>query len=89
MVARLGGEEFVIILPEPNKQTASSLVRNLLTEIRALNIAHEHSKCSDRVTMSFGIVSIIPEPDDAIKIVNVADQALYMAKKKGRDQYYA
>jgi diguanylate cyclase (GGDEF)-like protein len=87
-VARYGGEEFVAVLPNANETGAREVADRLLENVRGLNILHETSTVSKRVTVSIGIVSAKVENgtswDDYIKR---ADEALYLSKQSGRDRY--
>ena len=87
LVARYGGEEFGIILPncEGNAawQTAETIRKNIFT----LQLAHDRSRVSDRVTLSIGGASFIPEEEDTPQtLIQAADLALYQAKQEGRNR---
>lgn len=87
LVARYGGEEFAVILPETDSRGAIDTAERVHQAIRALNIAHETSGVSDRVTISVGIATMIPRPEMLPDVlVDRADRALYRAKETGRDQ---
>ena len=84
-VARLGGDEFVLILPEiNNSEDAGVLAKKLLEAIRSPFMIEGREL---KITLSIGI-SLFPEDGDNSKIlIKRADQALYLAKSKGRDCY--
>ncbi|WP_413164701.1 GGDEF domain-containing protein [Capilliphycus salinus ALCB114379] len=88
LVARYGGEEFVIILVNTDEKGAVHLAEKIRREIQNLNIPHQASEVSDRVTVSIGISTTIPtsetQPD---RLIKQADEALYSAKQQGRDRY--
>jgi diguanylate cyclase (GGDEF)-like protein len=85
-IARYGGDEFVIILPNSELKTAVNLGESIKNEINKLNINHEFSKTSNKVTLSIGAASIIPRRDISInEFIRKADNALYVAKKSGRN----
>ncbi len=90
LIARYGGEEFAVILPNTEIQGAIYVAQNIRQAIRNLAIAHAQSSMCDRVTVSLGVVSIVPNceisPPD---LINAADKALYIAKQQGRDQVHA
>ena len=89
LVARYGGEEFVIILPNTNQEEAKKLAENIKKEIFLQGIPHQKSKVSDLISLSLGIATMIPIENSSPDIlINMADQALYQAKKQGRNQYY-
>ncbi|MDB1124847.1 sensor domain-containing diguanylate cyclase [Vibrio algarum] len=86
-VARYGGEEFGFVIPNTDKAEAQVLATKIHDVINQIDIKHEFSSVSDRITLSIGVVSIIPSSLDTPDIlVDYADQALYLAKKKGRNQ---
>ncbi|MFY9270425.1 MAG: diguanylate cyclase [Candidatus Manganitrophaceae bacterium] len=84
-VARYGGDELVVVLPKTNLQEAMVAAQRIRKKIRTA-IFH----CADqtvRITISMGIAqcpaSLIKTPEDLFRL---ADQALYAAKKKGRNR---
>lgn len=85
--ARYGGEEFAIILYDTTKEYLEELSTVIHQEVSALQIRHGASDVSDRVTVSVGIAFVVPQVErTAGGIVQAADQALYQAKLKGRNQ---
>ncbi|MGK7941471.1 MAG: diguanylate cyclase [Crocosphaera sp.] len=89
LVARFGGEEFAIILPNTDLNGAEIVAQLIIEEIKSLNIPHKGSKVSDDVTISLGIASIIPtHQTPSKKVIDLADDALYQAKRQGRNRYF-
>lgn len=89
-VARYGGEEFVCILPDTYESGAANMANTLLDAIRELGIAHQLSEVSDVITASIGIRTFHFSPASSIGqgvLLEQADQALYKAKKSGRNRY--
>ncbi len=86
LTARYGGEEFVIILPGINKQQALVEAERLKDAIDELNVTHPASEISAKITMSMGISTIENTLIDMSEFIQQSDQALYHAKKNGRDK---
>lgn len=87
VVARFGGEEFIVILPETDEIGAQKLGEIIRKAIENMCIPHTNSDISHCVTVSVGIVTLYPDksnsPDSALKMV---DEALYTAKNQGRNR---
>jgi diguanylate cyclase (GGDEF)-like protein len=82
--ARFGGEEFVLLLPNTNTEQAAILADRLRQEVSRLRIPYQDFELS--FTVSIGVSSLTPEPDLARQLLlEQADQALYLAKAKGRN----
>jgi diguanylate cyclase (GGDEF)-like protein len=87
LVARYGGEEFVVLLPGTEVKGAAVIAKGLCAGVEALKIAHSNSQISDRVTISLGVASAIPELNSSpADLISAADQALYQAKQEGRNR---
>lgn len=87
MVARIGGEEFAVLLPATNEATALMLARRLHQAVTDCGIAHEYSKASRVVTISIGLAVLAAgDAQDFDALFQRADQALYRAKASGRNQ---
>ena len=87
LCARLGGEEFVLLLPATDAQAAHALAERCRTLLAREEIAHAQSGVSRLVTVSMGVGTIHPGAhDDAQVFLNRIDQRLYRAKSAGRDR---
>lgn len=85
-VARYGGEEFTVIMLNTDKEEAINRAEKIRENIRLINIRHEYSKVSDRVTLSIGIsTAYINTNKDYNDYIKKADKALYEAKNNGRN----
>lgn len=82
--ARFGGEEFVILLPDSNREKANTMAERLRKEVSA--IAIPHAKGNVTITVSIGAALIIPENANGELALNRADHALYEAKETGRNR---
>lgn len=85
--ARYGGEEFVVILPDTNLNGAKEVAQRLIYAVASLDIPHEASLVSSKVTISVGVGTVTPlEITDYMNLLDRADKALYKAKENGRNQ---
>lgn len=86
LASRYGGEEFALILPKTDLEGALHLLNRIRSTLRACAITHPKS-ISPYVSLSFGLVSVIPDlqwqPEALLRAV---DAALYQAKTEGRDR---
>lgn len=80
MVARYGGEEFAVLLPESGNGAALGLAARLLERIAAEPWEH------DPVTVSIGVATLTEATGTGYELVEQADQALYAAKRGGRNR---
>ena len=89
-VARYGGEEFGIVLPETDVDGGLAVGERLRGSVQSLGLAHAKSPCAPHVTISLGVAACHPSgtarPDD---LIAAADQALYEAKRTGRNRVVA
>ncbi|OHV07508.1 sensor domain-containing diguanylate cyclase [Kushneria phosphatilytica] len=80
LAARLGGEEFVVLLPETTAAAGTRLAERLRLALHAVTWPGEP------VTASFGVAEYDHESMSPKILLNLADEALYAAKAAGRDQ---
>jgi len=91
-VARYGGEEFAVVLADTGEDGARETGNRILVDIRKLYISHDYREDQEApyITVSIGAATEIPGADsDADELVEASDQALYEAKRAGRDQIVA
>lgn len=87
MVVRYGGEEFIVLLAETDKEEALSNAHRLLKKVEALAIPHEGSVVKNCITVSIGVATLLPDHHSRHEdLVKMADEALYQAKSNGRNQ---
>lgn len=85
LVARYGGEEFVLMLPETARAEAMVVAEKLRAEIEAQEYTNGIE--STRITISLGVTSLTEcAPADDDDLVRMADDALYAAKRNGRNR---
>ena len=84
VVCRMGGEEFVILMPETNLQGARATAEKIRSSCETTPFSDGHNK--RQVTVSCGITSLHSYPNNsAEKLLSIADKALYLAKDSGRN----
>jgi diguanylate cyclase len=86
-VGRLGGDEFVVILEGLTEETANLVGTRVRSTIELYDFSINNSGQSTVVTMSMGLAVVSPN-DDAIRLYQRADQALYKSKELGRNRLY-
>jgi diguanylate cyclase (GGDEF)-like protein len=80
LVARVGGEEFALILPGADAETARGVAERSRANLAEMGVG------GDRLTCSAGVASFPRDARDATSLFNLADGALYWAKRSGRDR---
>lgn len=83
-IGRYGGEEFVIVLPETEVGQACQLAERLRLMVEKAHLQDDAGEVS--VTISLGVATLTPDIDNFDMLVNKVDQALYDAKRNGRNQ---
>lgn len=87
VVARFGGEEFIILMPDTDQATAHELAQACVQEIAKLQIVHGGSDVSEYVTASFGVgTASVFENQTSTGFVHAVDRLLYSAKTAGRNK---
>jgi two-component system, cell cycle response regulator len=86
LACRYGGEEFVVIMPETDMAVAAMVAERLRRRIAADPFAIQQGARSIEVTISIGLASLRGKEDNAAAILKRADQALYRAKRDGRNR---
>ncbi|HEX8956409.1 MAG TPA: diguanylate cyclase, partial [Burkholderiaceae bacterium] len=86
VVARFGGEEFIVILPYNSPEDAGAYGEWICRRVQELEIPHAFSHVAPHVTISVGATSRVPQEGDTMQtFVRAADEALYLAKSSGRN----
>ncbi|MGE5061751.1 MAG: PleD family two-component system response regulator [Betaproteobacteria bacterium] len=86
LACRYGGEEFVIVMPETDMAVATAVAERLRRRIASEPFAIEKGSRHLGVTISIGIAALSGADDNAATILKRADQALYRAKRDGRNR---
>jgi len=89
LACRMGGEEFVVVMPETDMAVAATVAERLRRRIAAEPFTIEQGKKAIDVTISIGIAALESAGDSAGQILKRADQALYRAKRDGRNRVVA
>lgn len=88
-VARYGGEEIMVLLPETSEEEAVKIAERIIKSVRELNIKHELNDNLDIITVSVGLATYLPGSSNSgswEKLLKRADEALYRAKETGRNR---
>ena len=85
-VARYGGEEFIVVLAGIHMNDALVFADRLRTRIEKLNLEHKASRVASTVTISVGVAGMTADVERAEQLIARADEALYEAKRQGRNQ---
>lgn len=91
-VARYGGEEIIVLLMETDEDSSQIIARRIISAIEKLNMKHEGNPGYGKVTISGGVSTYSPyrSIDKTWEsVLKRADEALYMAKKGGRNRVYS
>ncbi|MEE1610412.1 sensor domain-containing diguanylate cyclase [Microvirga sp. CF3016] len=90
LVARYGGEELVVLLPDLDEAGATAVAEDIRVKVEALRLRHEASFPSRILTVSIGSATRVPSLDRSrigpADLIALADDALYKAKQDGRNR---
>jgi diguanylate cyclase (GGDEF)-like protein len=86
VVCRYGGEEFGIVLPDTTGPQAVRACERIRTSLQGLEIEAEDGRPVGTITASFGVATVAGQRVARPALVSAADQALYAAKRDGRDR---
>lgn len=86
ILARFGGEEFVVLLPEIDKEHGRKVAEKLRRTIERTNFPKAATQPLGRLTISLGVAAFPEDAQKAEALIDHADQGLYLAKSRGRNQ---
>jgi diguanylate cyclase (GGDEF)-like protein len=89
VAARYGGEEFVVILPGTRKDEALAIAEKIRRTIEGTNFPNSESQPLGKVTISGGVSTYGEDAKTTSDLLRTADEALYLAKQKGRNMVLA
>jgi diguanylate cyclase (GGDEF)-like protein len=84
IIGRVGGEEFIFLLPDTTAETSVSIAERTRTSLSALDINHEGVRIE--VQASFGVTVMKNTDSDIDALLKRADEALYQSKRNGRNR---
>ena len=82
--ARLGGEEFALLLPSTGREEAMAVAERLRKQVSEIEM--DHPKGMVRITVSIGAAALCEGDTTSKTVFNYADSAMYTAKHSGRNQ---
>ena len=85
-VGRYGGEEFVVILPETDYWQAMIVAERLRVRIATTTFANTPTGSTVAITISIGVAAFSKDGDSLDDLIRTADNALYHAKRNGRNR---
>jgi diguanylate cyclase (GGDEF)-like protein len=85
IAARYGGEEFTLVLAEAEREVALARAETLRTAVEALELSF-HGSALGSITISIGVALYPQQGRSPSELMQAADQALYAAKRGGRNQ---
>jgi diguanylate cyclase (GGDEF)-like protein len=86
ILARFGGEEFVVLLPEIDKEHGRKVAEKLRRAIERADFPKAATQPLGRLTISLGLAAFPEDAQEANALLDHADQGLYLAKLRGRNQ---
>ena len=88
MVARYGGDEFIILIPGTDAEGAAEIAEAMRVRVEGMEITHKGSPEDKVVTISLGVVTSYPTRGFSTgELIAAADEALYQAKNGGRNRF--
>jgi len=87
LCARMGGEEFALVLPATDEAAALAVAQRCVKQLARAALPHAASSVADVVTCSMGVATIVPGSQDTPgALIDLADTRLYRAKAAGRNR---
>jgi diguanylate cyclase (GGDEF)-like protein len=87
VVARMGGDEIAMLLPETTREAAVTFAKRICEQMRSLRVTVGDDAA--QTTLSIGVAGASHRTTGVAQVIHQADEALYEAKRGGRDQVFA
>jgi diguanylate cyclase (GGDEF)-like protein len=89
LAVRFGGDEYIVLLSDATQEFCLDVANKIQKELEQLNLVHEYSTVSPRISLSIGIATLIPNRDSKLtQLLECADKALYQSKERGRNKIH-
>lgn len=89
ILARYGGEEFILLLPNYSEEDCCRIAGQMCKAVNQAALEHVASQTSNHVTISAGCATMHPSSGNSLdELIRLADDALYEAKKQGRNRVF-
>ncbi len=85
VVCRYGGEEFAVILPQTKKADAQMIGERIRRRVESTNLTRDDTGSKVKITVSLGVASYPENGRTTKELIEKVDQALYLAKGKGKN----
>lgn len=86
VVARFGGEEFAVILPQTEKDEANIIAERIRKEVEKTYYPMEERQPKGEFTISIGLATYPNDASELLGLINNADRAMYAAKAQGKNR---
>jgi diguanylate cyclase (GGDEF)-like protein len=87
LASRYGGEEFLLVFYDTPLEQAVKIAENIREKILKLKIPFPGTESGETLTISLGVATVIPNKNSSCEsLISAADDALYMAKRKGKNR---
>ena len=85
VICRYGGEEFVIILPETNKEEAAIFCERIRKAVENNDMVDEKGNHIGNITVTVGLASFTTDAQNKNELIEKSDEALYQGKRAGKN----
>jgi diguanylate cyclase (GGDEF)-like protein len=89
LIARYGGDEFVVLLPSTNLQGAIAAANRVLQAVRETRFMDTLGEPRFHITLSIGVAAYPDSTPNPVELLEIADEALEIAKRSGRNRVVA